>query len=55
MAAGTVLTARVGYQSEASSLAISGGDSGDTVTAQPGQNGYNYNAQWGYGLRLRLY
>ena len=33
VSAGTVLTARVGDQREASSLAISGGD---TVTAQPG-------------------
>ena len=38
---GTVLTARVGDQREASSLAISGGD---TITAQPGQDGHYSNA-----------
>ena len=38
VAAGTVLTARVGDQGQPSSLAIS---SGDTVTAPPGQGGHS--------------
>ena len=38
MSPGTVLTAWVGDQGQASSLAIS---SGDTVTAQPGQGGHS--------------
>ena len=46
VSAGTVLTARVGDQREASSLAISGGD---TVTAQPGQDGQDYNDDGGSG------
>ena len=43
---GTVLTARVGDQQQASSLAIRGGD---TVTAQPGQDGQDYNDDGGSG------
>ena len=43
---GTVLTAMVGDQQQASSLAIRGGD---TVTAQPGQDGQDFNDDGGSG------
>ena len=53
VSAGTVLTATVGYQRQASSLAISGGE---TVMAQPGQDapgnsngGDGYSGGGGYG------
>ena len=45
VSAGTVLTARVGDQGQASSLAISGGD---TVTADPGQDGQYNDGGSGY-------
>ena len=46
MTPGTVLTARVGDQRHSSSLAIS--SSGDTITAQPGQDAQKYSGGAGY-------